>query len=73
LTVVATDFIAAGATFATVAPPGGAPQPYASPILTDVVVEWFRTRGGRLRAAEFLDVDRPRWELATAIPISCPS
>ena len=52
------------AVFASVAPPDGFNLDDTAPIVREVVTDWFRRRGGHLRASQFVDPERRRWEYA---------
>ena len=62
LVVVTTDTLASGQVFAPVASLAGFTVPQDSPILREVVEDWFRHHGGHLGARDFVDADLPRWE-----------
>ena len=65
LSVVTTDFLATGGDriLTPVMPPGGFPLDESLPLVRDVVVDWLEDRGGRLRADQFIDNARPRWNV----------
>jgi 5'-nucleotidase len=73
LVVVTTDFVAFGGNeiLTSVMPPGGFPVPADAPTARDLVADWFRTRGGRLRAEQFVDVKNPRWTYPGTLPMRC--
>ena len=65
LLVATTDFLATGGDgiLTPVTPAQGFALPDAAPLLRDVVADWVRRRGGRLRAEQLLDPERPRWAI----------
>ena len=71
LSIVTTDFLAAGMVFQAVAPPEVANPPAAAPIAREVVANWLRRRGGRLDQDQFVDPARPRWAYAGTPPADC--
>lgn len=44
-----------------------------SPLVRDLVTRWLRTRPARMRAADFLDPERPRWQMdaSASDPAGC--
>ena len=71
LIVATTDFLAIGAMFRRVAPPDGFVIPAGAPIVRDIVAEQLGRRGGRLRADDLVDPERPRWPPASTLPMRC--
>jgi len=73
LRVVANDFLLMGGddVLTPAMPADGFDIPYGTPLVRDVLVSWFRNRGGRLRADEFLNPDKRRWNLPDPLPQSC--
>lgn len=71
--VVTTDFLALGGgdVFAAVTPDGGFDIPTDTPMIRELFVEWLKNRGGRLRAEQFVDAERPRWNLPDSMPADC--
>lgn len=69
LRVVTTDQLASRGIF------GIFPSPesvrHEAPIAREVVERWMRTRGGALRASQFMDGQRPRWDLPAATDTAC--
>jgi 5'-nucleotidase len=72
LLVVTTDFLAMGGdgVFTNVATDGFAVAE-GLPLARDVVADWFRRRGGRLREDQLIDAARPRWEYPGGLPVRC--
>ncbi len=72
LMVATTDFLAFGGNevLTPVMPPGGYPVAADAPMARDLVVEWFRRKGGRLRADQFVDAVNPRWR-HPPLPLRC--
>jgi len=54
-----------------VMPPGGFPVAADAPIARDLIAQWFRKRGGRLRAEQFVDASNPRWTYPGTLPMRC--
>jgi 5'-nucleotidase len=75
VTVATTDFLASGGDgiFVPVTPPQGLAIDDTGQLLRDAVEEWLGRRGGRLRAADLIDVGTPRWQLPGPIPLVCKS
>ena len=73
LSVVANDFIALGGddVLTPAMPEGGFDMPSNTPLVRDVLAGWFKRRGGRLHAEQFLDPDKRRWNLPDSIPANC--
>jgi 5'-nucleotidase len=73
LRVIVNDFIALGGddVLTPVMPEGGFEMQTNAPLVRDVLAEWFRARGGRLRAEQFLDLTNRRWNLPDSIPPGC--
>ena len=71
--VVVNDYLALGGDniLTPIMPVGGFPITDDLPMIRDAIGRWFSTRGGRLRAAHFMDLDTPRWNLPDPIPTSC--
>lgn len=65
LLVATTDFVALGGDgiLTAVTPAQGFAIPDDAPLLRDVVADWMRRRGGRLRAEELKDPSNPRWDV----------
>jgi 5'-nucleotidase len=63
--VATTDFLATGGDgiLTPVTPPQGFDIPDSARLLRDVVADWVRRRGGRLRAEQLIDPRRPRWSV----------
>jgi 5'-nucleotidase len=73
LVVVTTDFLAFGGNeiLTPVMPPGGFPVAADAPIARDLIAGWFRKRGGRLRAEQFVDAPNSRWTYPGELPMRC--
>jgi 2',3'-cyclic-nucleotide 2'-phosphodiesterase (5'-nucleotidase family) len=73
LVVVTTDFVAFGGNeiLTAVMPAGGFPVPADAPIARDLIADWFRKRGGTLRADQFVDESNPRWTYPGTLPVRC--
>jgi hypothetical protein len=73
LVVITTDFLAFGGNdiLTPVMPTGGFAVPAEAPIARDLIADWFRKRGGRLRAEQLVDPARPRWTYPGALPVRC--
>jgi 2',3'-cyclic-nucleotide 2'-phosphodiesterase (5'-nucleotidase family) len=73
LVVITTDFLAFGGNdiLTPVMPNGGFAVPAEAPIARDLIVDWFRKRGGRIRADQLLDPRRPRWSYPGTLPMTC--
>jgi 5'-nucleotidase len=73
LEVIANDFIALGGddVLTPVMPEGGFVIQTNTPLVRDMLAGWFEARGGRLRAEQFLDPTRRRWNLPDSIPSGC--
>jgi 5'-nucleotidase len=71
LAVVTADSLASGAVFAAVAPAQGFELSDTAPIVREVVADWLRRRGGRLRADQFVDPEHRRWEYADEPSARC--
>jgi 5'-nucleotidase len=71
--VVANDFLLLGGDdiFTPVAPEGGFTLPNGTPMVRDVLVSWFRNRGGSMSADEFFDPENPRWNRPDPVPSGC--
>lgn len=61
LTLAAMESVVQGPIFRTVPVPEFSPPPDA-PLLRELVEDWVRDRGGRLRDSDFVDPALPRWE-----------
>ena len=73
LRVVANDFLLLGGddVLTPAIPEGGFEIPYGTPLVRDVLVEWFRNRGGSMNATEFRDSENLRWNLPEPLPEDC--
>jgi len=75
LTIITSDFLATGgdAILSPVMPPLGFAPADDELMLRDVVADWLRARGGRVRAGDLVDARRPRWTLPGTLPLHCAS
>ena len=73
LRVVVNDFLALGGDgiLTPVIPAEGFNLSDGAPLVRDTLVDWFRERGGRIRADDFLNLDRPRWNLPEPLAANC--
>jgi 5'-nucleotidase len=73
LSVATNDFLLLGGDgiFTPAAPEQGFDIPYGTPLVRDVLVNWFAARGGRMRADQFLQADQLRWNLPDAFSGDC--
>lgn len=73
LNVVANDFLLLGGDniLTPAMPAGGFDVPYGTPLVRDVLVSWFKQRGGTINASEFYDPENLRWNLPAALPEGC--
>lgn len=73
LRVVANDFLLLGGDdiLTPAIPEGGFDMPLGTPAVRDTLVEWFRSRGGRMSAADFRDPENLRWNLPDPLPEDC--
>ena len=73
LRVVTNDFLllSGDGIMAPVIPEGGFNIPNGTPLVRDVLVEWFRRRGGTMNADEFRDPENLRWNLPDPLPEVC--
>ena len=73
LLVATSDFLATGgdAIFTPVTPPDGFAIVRDIGLVRDVVVDWFRHRGGTLREEQLISTTNPRWRLPGKAPVTC--
>ena len=73
LSVTTSDFLALGGDqfFAPVIPSGGFTFAGGGPLTRDVVYDWLRKRGGRLRGDQLIDTANPRWIYPGTLPVKC--
>lgn len=73
LTVNVNDYLALGGDgiLTPVLPDGGFPVDYSMPLTRDVLVEWFRGKGGSLNPEDFLTTDNPKWNVRDSLPETC--
>jgi 5'-nucleotidase len=73
LRIVANDFLLLGGDeiFTPVTPADGFDIPYGTPMVRDTLVQWFKERGGRIRADDFFDPDNRRWNRPDPMPPEC--
>jgi len=71
--VAVNDFLLLGGDdiLTPVIPVGGFEVPTDTPLVRDLLVEWFARQEGSLRGDTFVDEARPRWNLPEQIPSSC--
>jgi len=73
LRVVASDFLALGGDdlLTPVTPPEGFPIADDAPLARDVLAEYLRRRGGRLREEQLVDLQNPRITYPGSLPVTC--
>ena len=73
LRVMANDFLLLGGDgiFVPVMPEGGFSMRNGTPLVRDTLVSWFRSRGGRMHADDFLDPENLRWNRPNPLPPEC--
>jgi len=73
LRVAANDFLLLGGDdiFTPVIPDGGFNLPNGNPLVRDTLVDWFKRRGGRMKASEFRDPEYLRWNLPDPLSSEC--
>ena len=73
LRVVTNDFLLLGGDdiMTPVTPEGGFNIPSGTPLVRDVLVDWFRRHGGTMNADEFRDPKSLRWNLPDSLPEEC--
>jgi 5'-nucleotidase len=73
LRVVANDFLLLGGDdiLTPVMPEGGFEIPTDTPLVRDILVNWFQDRGGRMHADDFFDLEHLRWNLPDPLPADC--
>ena len=73
LTVITTDFLAMAGdgVFAPVVPEEGFAIPSGTPLVREIFVSWMRDQGGRMHADDFMDNEKPRWNVADSVPGNC--
>ena len=73
LRVVTNDFLLLGGDgiFTPIIPEGGLDVPNGTPLVRDTLVEWFKGRGGSMKASEFRDPEHLRWNLPDPLPSEC--
>ena len=71
--VLANDFLLLGGDgiFVPVMPEGGFIMSNGTPMVRDVLVRWFKERGGRMHADDFFDPDNRRWNRPDPMPPEC--
>ena len=71
--VLANDFLLLGGDgiFVPVMPAGGFNMLQGTPLVRDILVSWFRSRGGRMHSDDFFDPDVPRWNRPDPLPPEC--
>ena len=73
LRIVVNDFLLLGGDniLTPVIPKGGFDIPSSTPLVRDVLVDWFKNRGGTMNAGQFRDPNNLRWNLPDPLPESC--
>jgi 2',3'-cyclic-nucleotide 2'-phosphodiesterase (5'-nucleotidase family) len=73
LIVVTTDFLATGGdrVFMPIMPARGFVIDDEAPLVRDVVADWLRQRGGRIREDQLIDLNEPRWRYPGSLPMRC--
>jgi 5'-nucleotidase len=73
LRVVTNDFLLLGGDdiMTPVIPEGGFNIPNGKPLVRDILVDWFKRRGGTMNANEFRDPENLRWNLPDPLPEDC--
>ena len=73
LRVLSNDFLLLGGDdiFTPVMPEDGFIMTNGMPLVRDMLVNWFRSRAGRMRADEFFDPDALRWNRPDPMPPEC--
>jgi hypothetical protein len=71
--VVANDYLATGgdAVLTPAMPAGGFDYPYDSRLTRDLLVAWFKKRGGSLRAGDFSSETARRWNFSESFVSQC--
>jgi len=71
--VAMTDYLALGgdSILQPVLPDAGFEIPSQIPLTRDVLEDWFTSRGGQLRADQFLNLENPRWNLPEQLSAGC--
>jgi 5'-nucleotidase len=73
LRVVANDFLLLGGDgiLTPVMPEGGFTMPNGTPLVRDTLVNWFKSRAGRMHADDFYDPQALRWNRPDPMPPEC--
>jgi hypothetical protein len=73
LTVVVNDYLALGGDniLTPVIPQSGFDVDDSMPLTRDVLVEWFRRKGGSLNPEDFLTTENPKWNVPDPLPGTC--
>jgi 5'-nucleotidase len=73
LRVVANDFLLLGGDdiLTPVIPEGGFTLPNGTPLVREMLVQWFRSNPGNMDPTEFVDPDALRWNLPAEISAEC--
>jgi 5'-nucleotidase len=71
--VAVNDFLLLGGDdiLTPVIPEAGYAIPADTPLVRDLLLDWFKAHGGRLRDTMFLDAAAARWNLPAEIPATC--
>lgn len=73
VTVAANDYLALGGDniLTPIIPDGGFAIDDGVPLVRDLLVDWFRARGGALSPGRFLSTNAPRWNVAESLAAGC--
>ena len=73
LRVVANDFLLMGGdnVLSPAMPEQGFDIPTHTPLVRDTLVDWFRMKGGHMSKDDFIDAEKPRWNLPDPLPAGC--
>ena len=73
LRVIVNDFLVLGGDglLTPIMPDGGFDVPNNTPLVRDVLAEWFSNQESPLQAEHFLDATRKRWNLPESLPAGC--
>ena len=73
LRVIANDFLLLGGDniFTPITPADGFVLDSTQPLVRDIWVDWFRTHGGSLNAADYSADSQRRWHLPDPLPSDC--
>lgn len=73
LLIVTNDFLASGGdeVLTPAMPAEGFRIEFEGPLVRDVIVDWMKSRVGRLSEDQFIDEAKPRWNLPQPAPVRC--